>query len=328
MLKRKIDRSAKTIADLCDTYFADAEAGKILHRGRAKKPTTLKVDQGRIERHIKPLLGSKRIDALRREDVEAFMYDVRDGKTATDIKTKPRGRARVRGGLGTAKKSVSLLSAIYTYAIRRDLVEHNPCQYVQKPVDNKRDRFLSADEYARLGDAMASVAAFGTHEVVCAAITALALTGCRRGEILNLKKTEVDGAGHCLRLGESKTGPQLRPCGETALKYLAGRIEKHPLASWVFPTATGDGPLINIRKPMIRICELAELDGVTPHVLRHSYATVAHELGYSELTIAGLLGHSAGSVTSRYAHHVDHVLASAADRVSETIATRLGIKLG
>ena len=64
---------------------------------------------------------------------------------------------------------------------------------------------------------------------------------------------------------------------------------------------------------MVTLTGNAGLEEVTMHVLRHSYATVAHELGYSELTIAGLLGHRLGSVTSRYAHHVDHALADAAD---------------
>jgi hypothetical protein len=69
------------------------------------------------------------------------------------------------------------------------------------------------------------------------------------------------------------------------------------------------------------------VNDVTPHVFRHSYATVAFELGYSELIIAGLLGHRLSSVTSRYAHQVDHGLADAADRVSKEIAKRLGLQL-
>jgi integrase len=79
------------------------------------------------------------------------------------------------------------------------------------------------------------------------------------------------------------------------------------------------------RKPVINIRDLGALPDFTLHVLRHSFATVAHEIGYSELTIAGLLGHAQGTVTSRYAHHVDHALSSAADRVSATIAERMGL---
>jgi integrase len=113
----------------------------------------------------------------------------------------------------------------------------------------------------------------------------------------------------------------MRPCGHTALDFLSKMPRDDRV--WVFAAGRGNGPLVNIRKPLLKICELAELRGVTPHVLRHSYATVAHELGYSELTIAGLLGHRAGTVTARYAHHVDSALAAAADRVSSLIGARL-----
>jgi integrase len=72
----------------------------------------------------------------------------------------------------------------------------------------------------------------------------------------------------------------------------------------------------------MRVCRLAGLTGVTPHVLRHSYASIAAELGYSELTIAGLLGHAAGSVTAGYVH-LDQALVSAADRVAGVIGAAL-----
>jgi integrase len=63
---------------------------------------------------------------------------------------------------------------------------------------------------------------------------------------------------------------------------------------------------------------------VTPHVLRHSFASIAADLGHSELTIAALLGHKKASVTSRYAHHADAVLLQAADAVSDRIAELMG----
>jgi integrase len=58
---------------------------------------------------------------------------------------------------------------------------------------------------------------------------------------------------------------------------------------------------------------------VTPHVLRHSFASVAADLGYSEPTIAAMLGHASGSMTSRYIHHLDEVLISAVDTVAGRI---------
>ena len=59
---------------------------------------------------------------------------------------------------------------------------------------------------------------------------------------------------------------------------------------------------------------------ITPHVLRHSFASVAVDLGFSELTIAALIGHRGGSITSRYTHHADAVLLAAADQVAAHIA--------
>ena len=63
----------------------------------------------------------------------------------------------------------------------------------------------------------------------------------------------------------------------------------------------------------------AKLQGVTPHTLRHSFASVAGDLGFAESTIAAMLGHSAGSITSRYVHHLDTVLVAAADKVAKAI---------
>jgi integrase len=56
---------------------------------------------------------------------------------------------------------------------------------------------------------------------------------------------------------------------------------------------------------------------VTPHVLRHSFASLAADLGYSEPTIAALIGHKGRSVTSRYVHSADAVLLAAADSVAQ-----------
>jgi hypothetical protein len=86
-------RQAATVAELCDLYLADAEAGRLLTRRKtAKKPSTLSTDRGRIERHIKPLLGQHKVAAVTREDVDQFMHDVAAGKTAVKIETsKNRG---------------------------------------------------------------------------------------------------------------------------------------------------------------------------------------------------------------------------------------------
>jgi hypothetical protein len=71
---KRSKRSAASVAELCDLYFKDAEAGRLLtKRKRAKKASTLATDRGRIERHIKPLLGQIKVPAVTREDVDGFL---------------------------------------------------------------------------------------------------------------------------------------------------------------------------------------------------------------------------------------------------------------
>ena len=85
-------RKALTVAELCDRYFEDALAGKVRTRTKAaKKPGTLTIDRGRIERHIKPLLGAVSVAAVTRHDIEKFLHDIADGRTAGKTKTKTRG---------------------------------------------------------------------------------------------------------------------------------------------------------------------------------------------------------------------------------------------
>lgn len=129
-------RKAMTVAELCDLYLADAEAGRLLTRRRsAKKASTLLTDRGRIMRHIKPWLGRLAAAAVERADIERFMHAVAEGKTAGRIKTGRYGLARVNGGKGTATRTVGLLGAIFTYAVRQGVRADNPAHGVVRYAD-------------------------------------------------------------------------------------------------------------------------------------------------------------------------------------------------
>jgi site-specific recombinase XerD len=55
---------------------------------------------------------------------------------------------------------------------------------------------------------------------------------------------------------------------------------------------------------------------ITPHVLRHSFASLTADLGFGELTVASLIGHKAHGITSRYVYSADAVLLAAAGVVA------------
>jgi len=321
-------RKSMTVRELCEKYLTATEKGLILGKAnRPKKPSTLYTDRGRIERHIIPLLGSKLVIELTTPDINRFLREVAGGKTAKIEKTrKLRGKSVVRGGLGTASHTTGLLGGILSYAVSEGIIEANPAQGVKRPADNRRLRRLTPEEYRRLGGALVNAKADGEIDQVIDGGWLLALSGCRLGEIVNLKWSEVDAKGGCLRLSDSKEGATVRPAGRAVLDYITTIKRSENCSTVLSPARSGKvfGPLA---KGWKRVAKSAGLEDVTPHTLRHSFASVAGDLGYTEPTIAALLGHAAGSVTSRYVHYLDSVLIAAADRVAAEIVRMMAPKI-
>jgi integrase len=306
------ERNAITVGDLCREYLAKADAGLVIGRkGLPKKASTLEIDRGRIARHIIPLLGKKPLRDLASADVKRFLEAVTSGKTAATVKTKPRGLARVTGGPTAAVRAVGLLGGMLTYAKEVGYIAHNPAHGIRKPADKRRSFRLAPEEYRALGQALEAAERKGEHWQAPGAIRMIALTGCRRSEILNLRWSEIDLANCCLRLGDTKTGASIRPL-PTAAQAILRRIKSN--ADYVFPGVTrGEKSYASVfPKAWRRIVGQA----YTPHGLRHAYASAAHELGLGELTIKALLGHARLGVTSGYIATVDNLVLAAAEKVA------------
>jgi integrase len=300
-------------------------------RRAAKKASTLVTDRGRIERHIKPLLGARAVAAVTRLDIEAFLHDVAAGKTAGKSKTaKKRGLAHVRGGPGTASRTTGLLGAIFAYAVRHRMRADNPVHGVVRPADGRRDRRLTDAEYAALGTALCAAQASKIWPPAVAAVRFLVLTGWRSGEALALRWSEIDLPRRTATLADTKTDRRMRPLSHAACDVLHGlqRMKNGKGDALVFPPTRGDGRMSGFRKLWNRIVEFGPLPAdVTPHVLRHSFASLAADLGYSEPTIAALIGHKGRTITSRYVHSADAVLLAAADSVANRTADLMGERI-
>ena len=321
---RSAKRTALTVAELCDQYYGDAEAGRLLTRRKAsKKASTLLTDKGRIQRHIIPLLGRLSVPAVSGDDIDAFMHAVADGKTAGRTKTaKKRGLAHVRGGKGTASRTVGLLGAIFTYAVRKRMRADNPVHGVIRFADGMKERRLSDAEYEALGKAIREAEAAHYWPYAVEAIRFLALTGWRSGEALGLEWAQIDLARRTVTLMDTKTGKSVRPLSNGAGDILRRLPAKDGL---VFQASRGKGPMSGFRKIWDRMAKLGPLPSdVTPNVLRHSFASLASDLGYSEPTIAAMVGHKGRTITSRYVHSADAVLLAAADTVADRTACLMG----
>ena len=322
---KKQRRHAESVNALCELYFADAEAGRLLTRRKTpKKSSTIITDKSRAERHIKPLLGLRAVASVTRADIDSFMHSVAEGKTAVRAKTgKRRGLAIVRGGKGAATRTVGLLGAIFTYAVRHGMRTDNPVRGVERFADGHRLRRLSEDEYEAAGEAIRKASLGDTWPPALAAASFLAVTGWRTGEAIGLTWREVDLERRTAVLGDTKTGHSMRPLSRAACDILRGLDDRTGL---VFVATRGEGLMTGFPKFWARIAALGGLPrDVTPHVLRHSFASLANDLGYSEPTIAALIGHKGRSVTSRYVHSADAVLLAAADDVASRTLDLMGM---
>ena len=312
--ERKRERSDPTLGEVCDRYLRDGVA--------TKKASTAAADRARIERHIKPLLGRKKLSLINRADISRFLTDVAAGKTAVDERTRKRGRAIVTGGKAAANRALATLSAVMAFAVDRGLRVDNPVRGTRKFKEGKKERFLSNAEIARLGEALKAAEAGGTNPYAIAAIRLLVLTGCRKNEILSLKWDEVDVGEGFLRLADSKTGAKVVHLGAPARALLAS-LPRHADNPFVM---CGDRPgshLVGLQKIWAAVRETAQLSDVRLHDLRHSFASVAARSGESLLVIGKVLGHSTTAATGRYAHLSDDPVRNAAENTGAYIAAAL-----
>jgi integrase len=316
---RHAARAGMTLAEVCDWYLKEAEAGRLLGRNRRPiKASTLHMDRSRIETHIKPLLGSRTVSGLTLRDVEGMQADIAAGKSARG--RKGRG-GRATGGAGVASRTIGTLRGLLGHAARLKIIGGNPAEGVRQLAGERRQRRLSEDEICHLGQVMRQAGAEGEHPTGLAAVRLMLLTGFRRMEALGLERRWFRRKEHCIRFPDTKSGPQVRVLGEAAMDCIEATPARDD-SPFVFPTDWGDGHFIGVVGVLHRLCVKAKLDDVTPHTLRHTFASVAGDLGFSELTIAGLLGHSARGVTQRYVH-LDRALVVAADQVAAEIAQLL-----
>jgi integrase len=315
--ERAQSRAAITIREVCTWYLENAKAGTILGRKhRPIKASTLAMDRSRIETHIVPLIGARQVRALRVSDIEKMQMDIVAGKTAKPRKEGGRG-GKAAGGPGVAGRAVSTLQSLLSHALRYDIVENNPAAGVRKIAGKARTRRLSAAEIRALGEAMEIAERNEENPTGLAAVRALLLTGYRISEVIGMERSWLHADRGYVHFPDTKTDGQVRPIGQAAIQLLKAQPEKRGL-SLFFPSDFVDRPYSGVPETLRALCAIAGIKGVTPHVLRHTFGSVAGDMGFSELTIKALLGHGARGSTQNYVH-IDEALRLAVERVSSKI---------
>jgi integrase len=314
-----------TVGGLCALWLEKGST-RSRQRGRlagtVRNPKNVAIDRGRINAHILPLLGKVPLSDMTRKRVEGFRDAVARGDTAKIEKTKLRGRREVKGGEGTASRTLRLLSSILSFGVREDLLAANPALGVEKTPDRTLERFLSPDEMRSLGEAIVYAEDHGGHSSGIGIIRMLALSGARKGEIENLSWHEVDLKTGFLRLSTSKTGAKLIPISGPMHEIFEAQAARKQ-TQWVFPDSLGNGPFQGTPKLWTKIRAHAGLADVRLHDLRHSAASFGLAGGLGLEVIGKLLGHQDIKTTRRYAHLSDGFMKAAAESMAGEIADLL-----
>ena len=271
------------------------------------KPSTAHSYAIVVRQHVLRRLGNRRVADVTRGDVAALHH-------------------RMRRTLYAANRTIGILSAMFTAAELWGLRPQgsNPCRYVKRFRERKRERFLSDAEYRRLGAVLREAERTGAVAAsAIAAIRLLMLTGCRLSEIMTLRWDQVIQEAGELRLPDSKTGAKVVHLGEPAVAVLRGIVHKED-NPWVITGRRPGSRLASLHFPCGRIRKQAVLEDVRLHDLRHSFASGGLLVGEGLPMIGKLLGHSQVQTTARYAHLADDPVKAAANRIAGRIAEVAG----
>jgi integrase len=324
LASRSVERGAIALGDLAKQFLSD-------HIEQKRKPKTVQLYRLAINRHIIPMLGSTKAARITRADALRLHSSLR----STPV---------------LANRVLAVLGSLYAWAGKTGHVpeEFNPAARVERNREQGRERYLTTAEFERLGNALRSAETTGLpwvvdttspmarhlakeenrHTVISphavAAIRLLIFTGCRLGEILHLRWSDVDFERGMLHLADSKTGRKSVVLNAPALAVLDAipRVGDYVIAGQA-KKGGAEKPRSDLKKPWSAIRRHAGLGGLRIHDLRHSFASVGAGAGLGLPIVGKLLGHSQASTTQKYAHLDNDPLRRASNAIGATIAAAM-----
>ena len=338
VVAQRVDPHAATDRERTVTRVSEAVDSYLRQQDIKLKPRTAKEYRRLFKKYILPALGTKPLTDV----TPAVVSRLHEKQSKAPVQ---------------ANRVLTRLSSFFTWCGERGLLERgatNPCGSVAHFREERQPRFLTIAEAVRLGAALTKAETEGlpqpprrskpvatgptakhrakktagvpvpANPLAVGAIRLALLTGMRRGEVLNLRWSEVDEQRAQLRLADSKTGAKVVQIGAPALLVLQS-LPRVKDAIYVFTSGDGKEPLESVRRVWDAVRYEAKLEDVRFHDLRHSFASSLAEQGESLLLIGSLLRHKNASTTQRYAHLVDDRRKSAADSTASRLASALGL---
>jgi integrase len=258
------------------------------------KPQTARDYRQLIAKRILPAFGKFRVSEIKRADVQDWVSDGRETPVHSN-------------------RAFAVLSKMMAFAVEREWRRDNPCIGVRKHKESARDRWLNESELPRFLEALA-----GDSSAHADMIRFLTVSGWRVSEALGLTWAMIDSVRLVANLPDTKTGAQERALSADALAI----IEKRPHRSgFVFSTRGGDSPLgyKQVREVLQRVCEVAGIEPITPHDLRHTAASWAAIGGAQAHELREAFGWKTLAMTGRYVGRAESLGRRGVERAAAAI---------
>lgn len=294
--ERRAAREAPTIEALAARHL----------QAHASRKRSGRNDEILWRRHLLPAFARVRVAALTREQVREWHA----------CHPQPATANRALEVLGVA------LGLAEEWGWRP--VGSNPVRGVKAHPERQRRRYASAEELARLREAMARWEAQGPLAIrwrFVQLVRLLLLTGARLREVMCAEWSEIDWARGVLRVPaeRGKTGAAEVRLSDRAVEVLRALQAAAGGSRWVVPGETGERPLVGYRRMWLALLEDAGVEDLRVHDLRHTFASYTLSAGQPLGVVGQLLGHRSTQTTSRYAHLVDDAARAAVERVSDDL---------
>ncbi len=294
LAERQERREAPTVAEGLDQFFNEFVPHRV-EMGRMA-PRTVSLYR-RMSKAIYKRLGKRRIEDVRRKDVQAMV----------------RNMAPM-----SANRTLDFTRRVFNEFEKWEWrARHtNPVFGIERAKEVPRDRTLAPSEMAVLAEALNYAAS--TRPAATAAIRLCAVTGLRVSEVLSLQWEDVDFERGLFTLRHTKTGRRQHHLSQPAREI----IESQPkVNAWIF--TTGRDAAITYRytcETFRQVADVAGLEDVRLHDLRRTFMTAAAAAGLGTHALRDLLGHQTTAMADRYVRTVGAPVAEAREQIGQLVA--------